>query len=402
MNAAGQSDSSALFLSAAKQFNEARRYSYASLRPDLTFDQAAEDFAQMIGQPGETIVNRALTDLLWEFVGLENVLQEIIQGKRPQYRLEHVNREQKEGTLRYLTFLIKPLNDNKPIERLLLLVEDTTDYGRLHQDLVQDRNELRLIRRELAEANEKLQQLNRLKSIFLAMAAHDLRGPLTSIHGFAEFLKEDITGKKQLEFVEIIAVQSDRLRRLINDLLDLDQIEQGKLVLDWRKCNLKDVVDEVVIALVPTIEMRRQSITVNLPTRPLVIWADSERLTQVVYNLIDNAVKYTPEGGQIRITARRNRESIELEVTDTGRGMTADQVANLFSLYYRSAEARHSDIPGTGLGLFIVKTLVEAHQGEISVESDLGRGTSFSIRLPVNHKAAGKSDAREENSDHRG
>ncbi len=394
MSAARHSDLSDLFLSAARQFNRARRFTYASLKPDLTFDHVEQEFARMIGRPGEPMVGRPLTDLLWEFIGLENVLQEIFQGKRPQYRLEHVNREQKGGTIRYLTYLITPLNEIKLNDRLLLLVEDTTDYGRLHQDLVQDRNELRLIRQELAEANEELQQLNRLKSLFLAMAAHDLRGPLTSIHGFAEFLKEDVTGEKQLEFVEIIAAQSDRLRRLINDLLDLDQIEAGKLVLDRRKCNLNDVVHEVVTALRPTIEMRRQSINVNLPTRPLLIWADSERLTQVLYNLIDNAVKYTPEGGQVRITARRNQESIELEVQDTGRGMTDDQVARLFSLYYRAAEARHIDVPGTGLGLFIVKTLVEAHQGEISVESVPGRGTSFTVRLPANHKAEGRSDAR--------
>lgn len=385
MNAAGQTDLSALFLSAARQFNKARRYSYASLRPNLTFDQATEDFAQMIGQPGETIVNRALTDLLWEFVGLETVLQEILQGKRPYYRLEHVNREQKEGTLRYLTFLITPLNDVMPTKRLLLLVEDTTDYGRLHQNLVQDRNELRLIRQDLAEANDKLQQLNRLKSLFLAMAAHDLRGPLTSIQSFTGFLQEDITDDEQLEFVDIIAVQSDRLQRLIADLLDLDQIEQGILVLNWRICNLNEVIEGVVTALRPAIKMRRQSLTVDLPTRPLLINADSERLTQVIYNLTDNAVKYTPEGGQIRIAARRSRDSIELELVDTGHGMTASQVSHLFSLYYRSAEAQHSDVPGSGLGLFIVKTILDAHQGEISVESKLGQGTSFMIRLPVNH-----------------
>ncbi len=385
MNAAGQTDLSALFLSAARQFNKASRYSYASLRPNLTFDQATEDFGQMIGQPGETIVNRALTDLLWEFVGLETVLQEILQGKRPYYRLEHVNREQKEGTLRYLTFLITPLNDVMPTKRLLLLVEDTTDYGRLHQNLVQDRNELRLIRQDLAEANDKLQQLNRLKSLFLAMAAHDLRGPLTSIQSFTGFLQEDITDDEQLEFVDIIAVQSDRLQRLIADLLDLDQIEQGILVLNWRICNLNEVIEGVVTALRPAIKMRRQSLTVDLPTRPLLINADSERLTQVIYNLTDNAVKYTPEGGQIRIAARRSRDSIELELVDTGHGMMASQVSRLFSLYYRSAEAQHSDIPGSGLGLFIVKTILDAHQGEISVESKLGQGTSFMIRLPVNH-----------------
>ena len=384
MSAAGQTDLSTLFLSASRQFYKARRYSYASIRPDMTFDQAAEDFAQMIGQPGEIIVGRTLTDLLWEFVGLEIVLQEIIQGERPYYRLEHVNREQEEGILRYLTFLIAPLVDVAPIKRLLLLVEDTTDYGRLHQDLVQDRNELRLVRQELAESNEKLQQLNRLKSLFLSMAAHDLRGPLTSILVFVDFLKQDISGEKQLEFLDIIATQSDRLRHLITDLLDLDQIEQGKLVLDLRECNLNDVVNDVVAIMQPAIEMRRQSLNVDFPTSPLVISADTERLTQVVYNLIDNAVKYTPEAGQIWITASRNRESIKFEVSDTGHGMTDDQVARLFNLYYRAVDARHSDVQGTGLGLFIVKMLVEAHQGEISIKSELGRGTSFTIRLPIN------------------
>jgi len=153
------------------------------------------------------------------------------------------------------------------------------------------------------------------------------------------------------------------MRRSIENLLDFDQIEQGLLVLEWRDCELNDVVNEVVNALRPTAEVRKQSLTFNQPTRPLVIRADSNRLTQIVYNLLDNAVKYTPEGGHVRISRRRQKNDVEIEVADNGLGISDDQIAHLFSRYYRATEIRRSDVKGSGLGLYIVKTLVEAHRG---------------------------------------
>lgn len=372
-----------LIASVARQFAEARRFSYVSLKPDLTIDQVDQDFGMMIGRPNETISGRLLTDLLWEFVGSEDALQEILAGKRARLRLENVNREQADGTTRYLTFLITLLEEDRPDDGLLLIIEDTSDYGALQQNLVQDRNELRLVRQELALANDALDNLNRTKSFLLSMAAHDLRGPLTSIHAFAELLRDDVTGERQIEFLDIIASQSDRLRRLINDLLDLDQIEKGQLFLNFQECDLHDIVHDVVAVLRPVAEMRRQALLLDLDDRPVLFSADSERLTQVVYNLVGNAVNYTPEGGRIMIASRKRPDAIVLQVTDDGLGIANDQLGRLFTPYFRSSEARHSHAKGSGLGLFIVKSLVEAHQGKIVVDSKLGHGTSFMVHLPI-------------------
>ena len=196
------------------------------------------------------------------------------------------------------------------------------------------------------------------------MAAHDLGAPLTSIMGFAELLRDGIEDQAQQAYLDAIAAQSDRLRRLITDLLDLDQIEQGKLRLRKRDCDLNEVVSEVLMALRPALEIRGQTLSVDLPEPAEVLCADSERLTQVLYNLVDNAVKYSPEGGEVRISVRARSEKIEIEVADDGYGMTPDQMANLFRVYYRAPDVRERELPGTGLGLFIVKSLVEAHQGE--------------------------------------
>ncbi len=384
MKVEGERVSSDLIAAAARQFAAAGRFSYVSVKPDLTIDQVEQNFGKMIGWPNETIGGRPLNDLFWEFVGSEDALQEILEGKRRRLRFEHVNREQEDGTIRYLTFVITLLEEARSDDGLLLIVEDTSDYGALQQKLVQDRNELRLVRQELDQANEALENLNRMKSLLLSMAAHDLRAPLTSIHAFAEFLKEDVVGERQHEYLDIITVQSDRLRRLINDLLDLDKIEQGKLFLARRECDLNEIVIEAATVLEPVATMRRQILSLDLDNRPGILMADPERLTQVVYNLIGNAVNYTQEEGQIRVVTRWQNESIELKVIDNGQGIAEDQIANLFTLYYRSTEARRSAVPGSGLGLFIAKTLVEAHRGQITVESNLGQGTSFMIRLPVN------------------
>jgi len=142
--------------------------------------------------------------LHWEFVGLENVLKDILRGNQPEFRLEHINRVQNDGTIHYQTFLVTPSEAIRPGEGLLLLVEDTTDYSCLHQDLVQERNELRLMRQKLAAAKQELEKLNRMRSFLVSMAACDLRGPLTSILDFAAFLKEDVTDNEQLEFLDII------------------------------------------------------------------------------------------------------------------------------------------------------------------------------------------------------
>ena len=361
---------------------------YAQLNQALEIVQISPNFSQMALEhplPEESIVGQPVIDILWEFVGATDSLQHILEGKSSLFRLEHVNREQPDGTLRYLTFLAYNLEQEVGSPGLLLLVEDSTEYCRLHHELVQDRNELRLLQRQLAEANAALVQLNRMKSLFLSMAAHDLRTPLSAIKGYSEMLLLNVAqpgSDKSYEYLDIINHQSGRLNQLIDDIVDLDIIEQGKLKLDLTACDLNDLLQEAITALKFNLERRNISLIYNPPPEPLILWVDSEKILRVLYNLIGNAIKYIYSKGAITIHAARQDNTIFIEIKDNGPGMTATQLDKLFTLYYRTEDAESSSVQGTGLGLFIVKTLVEAHDGTISVTSQPNLGTKFTIELP--------------------
>ena len=378
---------------AAKTYNANHLMAYAQLGPDLTILQISPNFADIaLAQPlpESEIIDQPLADVLWEFVGVTDALDDVLAGKSSLFRLEHVNREQPDGSMNYLTFAVYRLEQDPKEEGLLLLVEDTTEYGRLYHELVQDRNELRLTQQILAETNEELIKLNRMKSLFLTMAAHDLRTPLSAIHGYSEMLLAGIvpTGsEKSLEYINIIHQQSGRINQLIDDIVDLDLIEQGRLALTLTKCNIHALINEVTATFKFHLERRHITVQYNLWPEPITISADLEKMLRVLYNLIGNAIKYIPEHGQITLTTQKQGDNLVIEIEDNGPGMSEAQLSKLFTLYYRTQEAESSSVRGTGLGLFIVKTLVEAHQGHISVESELNKGSKFTIELPLSKLA---------------
>ncbi len=373
---------------AAKTYNAHHLMAYAQLGTDLTIQQISPNFASMAPSqplPEEEILAQGLTDVLWEFVGVTEELQDIIKGNSDMFRLEHVNREQPDGSINYLTFLVYPLEQDPAQNGLLLLVEDSTAYGRLHHELVQDRNELRLLQRRLSATNQELIKLDRMKSIFLSMAAHDLRTPLSAIHGYSDLMLMDLSDAKQPlydEYLQVIHLQSARLNQLIDDILDLDLIERDQLTVDARPCNVNKLIHEVITALKFDVERRNITIHFNPSKKPAFILAESEKMLRVFYNLVGNAVKYIFEGGNIFLDTARKQEKIIITIEDDGPGMSEEEIINLFTLYYRTEEAEQSAVSGTGLGLFIVKTLLEAHNGQITVQSKPGEGMKFTIQLP--------------------
>ena len=374
---------------AAKTYNANHLMAYAQLSPELNILQISSDFSQMAPAqplPDEEIINKHITDVLWEFVGVSDALDDVVSGKVSQFRLEHVNREQPDGSMNYLTFSVYSLEQDPSQNGLLLLVEDTTEYGRLHHDLVQDRNELRLVQNKLAAANEELIRIDRMKSLFLSMAAHDLRTPLSAIHGYSEMLLLGILepgSEKSLDYINIIHQQSARLNQLIDDIVDLDIIEQGQLALDRAPCDLHKLLHETITAFKFHLERRNIVVQYNLSPEPITIMADTEKMLRVFYNLIGNAIKYISGEGQITLTTQKKADKVIIEIEDNGPGMSAEQLNKLFSLYYRTKEAEESSVRGSGLGLFIVRTMVEAHKGQISVESQLQVGTKFTIQIPA-------------------
>lgn len=384
---------------AAKTYHAHQRMAYARLAPDLTLQQVSANFAHMVlvaPQPEADLRHQPLPDVLWEFVGADTSLHEVWTGQSPFFRLAHVNREQPDGTVQYLTFTVYRLEEEATLDGLLLLVEDDTEYGRLHHQLVQDRNDLRLVQSKLAAANKELSRIDRMKSLFLSMAAHDLRTPLSAIQGYAEMLLLGIAepgSPKSFQYLDIIQQQSARLNQLIDDIVDLDLIEQGKLTLNLAPCDINPLLQEATGAFKFQLERRSIAVHYELAAEPVLVWADAEKMLRVFYNLVGNSVKYMASQGQITLRSQMQAGQAVIEVEDTGPGMTAEQLDNLFVLYYRSEDAAKSPVKGSGLGLFIVKTMVEAHQGQVQVASQPGNGSKFTVRLPLYSAESGSQAA---------
>lgn len=358
---------------------------FAQLAPDLTVGQYSANFPSLLSETTPEITGQLITDLLWELVGTEGILDEILQGQQVSHRLEHINRELADGSTAYLNFQVLPLATDDPSRGLLLLVENETGYGRLQQSLVQDRNELRLVKEALTEANEELVRLNRLKSLFLSISAHDLRTPLTAISGYASLMLDILpndTNPSIKNYLKIVTHQAGRLNSMISDFLDLDQIEEGQLKLEPEPLDLREIVEGVTHVMQINANNRETDLITNLPEKPLILWADRDKLYRVIYNLVGNAIKYTPRQGRVEVQVESDGDQVVLRVIDNGRGLTEAQLANLFQIYYRTEDAKKSKAQGTGLGLYIVKMLVEAHQGQVTVASQPERGSTFTVILP--------------------
>ncbi len=227
-------------------------------------------------------------------------------------------------------------------------------------------------------------RLEQAKSDFVATASHELRSPLTSIKGFIELLEttnaENLTDR-QREFIGIVLRSTDRLVDLVNDLLDIARIESGQFEVHARSVDLRETIEEVGLLMAPRLRGKNQRLDVQiLDPRPPAL-ADPARVRQVVTNLVTNAHLYTDEGGTITLRLQGDAEATTITVSDTGRGMAPEDARRVFDRFYRGTTDERKN-PGTGLGLAIVKSLVDLHGGSIDVASELGRGTTFTVRLP--------------------
>lgn len=259
----------------------------------------------------------------------------------------------------------------------------------VHLSPVRDRNEFLgtiSIFRDITHQVE----VDRLKSEFVATVSHELRTPMTPIKGYVEFLLMGGAGQlneQQLEFVQIIKTNIDRLSILVDDLLDVSRIEAGKVSLSFQPINLREAVEEASEAIRQQSqeEQRPVTIEVNIPDDLPSVYGDIERVRQIVFNLLDNAYKYSPENSRVVINAFQDQNSIQIDIIDKGVGIFPDEHEKIFERFYRSENQMVMSIAGTGLGLPIVKELVELHKGKIWVTSQgvPGEGSIFSFTLPV-------------------
>jgi PAS domain S-box-containing protein len=230
----------------------------------------------------------------------------------------------------------------------------------------------------------------RLKDEFLALVSHELRTPLTSIVGYVEMLREegDDDPATRERFLSIVQRNAGRLQRLVSDLLFVAQLESGTLALDVSETDLTMVVEDAVEAARVRSQRRGLTITTELEElRP--VHGDRDRLAQAIDNLISNAIKYTPDGGTITVRAYADCDDAVIDVADNGIGIAADDEARLFDRFFRGATATERQIQGVGLGLSIVKAIIDGHGGRLSVDSEVGVGSTFQLRLPRTSVADG-------------
>ena len=358
---------------------------FAVLDGELVVRYVSPDLLALLHAPEMDPAGQPLTHFLDLFVGMEEVLEDVLRGESEGVSLDQVNWELPDGSFLYFSFQCLPYMPAEPRAGLLLIVEDTTALNQMRQLMVQDRNELRLLREALSRTNDQLRQANQTKSLFLSMAAHDLRAPLSVIQGYADLLEMElgaILSDDQHEFLRIISNQVDWLVQLIADLLDLDRIEQGNLILNQEPCLLEELVQESARVYALNARQKGLSLRLNLAPTASSVNIDPQRLRQVMHNLLSNAIKFCRAEDTITLSTRQEGDGVVLAVADTGPGVTAEQAGRIFDKYYRTEETRQRQVQGAGLGLYIVKSLVEAHEGRVQVISQPGWGTRFDVWLP--------------------
>jgi signal transduction histidine kinase len=233
---------------------------------------------------------------------------------------------------------------------------------------------------------EAIQAANKAKSQFISVVTHELRIPMTSIKGYTDLILSGMVGpltEQQEDFLTTVRRNLDRMSVLIRDLSDINHIESGRMKFEFSACSLQAALDDVIHSLREQIEDRQQTLVIDIPADLPAIDADRMRLGQVLTNLISNANKYTPDGGMITVRAAAQNGLARIAVQDTGIGISEEDQTRLFTEFFRSDDTAVREQVGWGLGLSIVKKMVEAQAGEISCQSQLGGGSTFTFTIPL-------------------
>jgi PAS domain S-box-containing protein len=249
---------------------------------------------------------------------------------------------------------------------------------------VTDITERRRIEEALRLSEEKLKEADRRKDEFLAMLAHELRNPLAPIANAVHLLRQDPAGRPARQQAHaIIERQTGHLARLVDDLLEVSRITTGRIRLHMERIAAGGVIERAVETVRPLIEHRRHALTVALPPAPLWLYADAARLEQVVVNLLNNAAKYTDEGGRIGLSVECDAGHMVLRVRDSGIGIGAELLPHIFDPFTQAARSLDRSHSGLGIGLSLVQRLVSMHGGTVAVQSAVGQGSEFTVRLPL-------------------
>jgi len=261
------------------------------------------------------------------------------------------------------------------------------EFKQVTEELYKKNLEVVRLNKALEEANEKLRELDQLKSEFLSFASHQLRAPLTAIDGYSSMLLQGDFGKmseKVRNSVQVIDTSSKSLIKIVNEFLDVSRIQQGRMKYDMSDFDSEKLAEEVVAELKPNVENKGLTFSFTSEKgKDYVVNGDSGKIKQVIGNIIDNSIKYTPNGG-VKVNVGRKADKVLISVSDTGIGIGPDDLPKLFSEFGRAKDAHKTNVSGTGLGLYVAKQMVEAQKGRVWVESEgKGKGSTFYIELPA-------------------
>jgi PAS domain S-box-containing protein len=321
----------------------------------------------VFGYTKDEVIGQHLSILLppERFHELEDIRTKV-QISGPLRDIE-VRSKRKDGTIIHLALSVSPIRDAQGmIVGFLRVAKDISEKKRIER---------------------RLKELDRMKSDFVSNVSHELRTPLTAIKGSVDNMLDGITGaltEKQMRYLVRIKSNSDRLGRLITDLLDLSKIEAGKIDLRPVYLPVTVLAKEVAEMLRAVATEKLISLDVASPNERVNVWADRDKVVQVLMNLIGNALKFTPLNGKVTIgIEQRDPDWVKLSVADTGPGISAEETTKIFDKFYQAEQSNKQKVKGTGLGLAISKALVEMHGGKIWIESRMETGSVFSFTLPA-------------------
>ena len=238
----------------------------------------------------------------------------------------------------------------------------------------------------IVQGFDKLLQANKMKMEFIRIASHQLRTPLSSLRWASDLLMTGGLGKptaEQEEYLEIIKESNHRMMKLINDLLDVTKIEMGNLPMELRPIEIKKIAEEAIVDVAPLAKAKNNVLNLKIEDALPLILSDQEKCRMVFTNLIENSIKYSKGRGTVDISARQKGDYIEVSVADDGVGIPRAQQKNIFQKFFRSDNAMKHETVGTGLGLFIVKAIIDTNKGQIWFTSEENKGTTFYFKIPI-------------------
>jgi PAS domain S-box-containing protein len=348
-------------------------FGVAYLDHELVYRWLNPAYAALFDRPVQEFQDRFIGDVFPQMARPEPRFQRVMETGEPFTALAYpsVGRGGDRLQQTYWDLAYVPIpGETRPVDGLLILAQDVSP--RVEADQLR------------TEQLKRLQELDDFRRVLVSAVSHELRTPLTSVVGYAEFLEDEIAGalnSEQRAFLDAIKGGIFRLRRIVDDLLDVDRLENGTFKLAQRPLDFAEELDGTLKELRPQIEAAGVEVTVEAPPEPLVANIDPERVGQVLVNLLGNALKFTPQHGRIRVQVAHEPGRLVCRIQDSGDGIRADDLPRLFQRFAQLSEGARKG--GTGLGLFISKALVEAHGGAIGVDSTPGDGSTFWFSLPL-------------------